>query len=665
MQIKLWLSHARALSAGRKMILGAVVCLLLGMTILLLGSRLVDTREPHLRGALNDQVAYTITARSLLTKGTLQSNTVLPSTLWQQTTRDLLYMPGHPAAIAVSYKLFGVGAFQSIIPSLLSYLIAMLAIYLIGARLYSPGAGLVAGVLFALFPPVLFFAYTAMAELTFLAAFSAAVCACIFLPHRLRPWLGPFCLTVPFLFRETAAFVALPLGLYFWLDRRDKLAWRSLVFVTLSIVLLSALYRSDFSAKRPSVLKANVFGDWHSVYDDAPAQQAISNPNWRDWMRVLPGHMVHNLAALFFNRDFVPWAAAGNYVLMLSMVLVGLMALFRGDKLAWSLSALNIIAVSAAVTLVGVSGYRGVRYLMFTYALSVVVIAPPLIKATSRVGARRMVVVVAASAAAAALSLLTVGVVRNIYKSLDDRHLINRGQIAVIEIMGYALAAGIIGLFIIWRRRKRRRADALPLTERPPVSALIRQSYPALTVIAGTALVTLSCVFDYPSMGYLLLAYAFSLVWIAWLLAKVVTRIASERLSLTIAVGVSAVALLLFSLSVVKNMYTFFADQDVVDSRSAAALETVGHDNARMLVTPFDISIRYRYDHFPVPWAFAPYNQPTLQLLVSRFDVGTLILPDDHLLLQNPAALAGLGFYQERVLTIDKANYVVYKRSAP
>jgi hypothetical protein len=275
-----------------------------------------------------------------------------------------------------------------------------------------------------------------------------------------------------------------------------------------------------------------------------------------------------------------------------------------------------------------------------------------------------MVVVVAASAAAAALSLFTLGAVRNLYESLDDRQLINRRQIVVFEIMGYAVAAAIIGLFII-RRRKRRRAVAPPVTERTPVSALIPwQTYPALTVIAGTALVVLSCGSNYPSMGYLLLAYAFSFVWIAWLLAKVVTCIASERLSLTVAVGVSVVALLLSSLGVVKNMYTFFADQDVVDSRCAAALESVGHDNARMLVTPFDISIRYRYDHFPVRWAFAPHNQPTLELLAARFDLGTLILPDDHPLLQNPAALARLGFYKERVLTIEKANYVVYKRPA-
>src|SRR5437867_2067796 len=149
-----WLNSLRALPAAQKMVLGAAVCLLTGLAILAAGSCLIDTKEPHLWGPLNDQIGYINSARSLLATGTLQSNTILPSTLWQKTTKDVLYMPGHPAAIALSYRLFGIGAFQSIIPSLASYLIAMLAIYFIGARFYSPIAGLVASFLFALFPPI-------------------------------------------------------------------------------------------------------------------------------------------------------------------------------------------------------------------------------------------------------------------------------------------------------------------------------------------------------------------------------------------------------------------------------------------------------------------------------------------------------------------------------
>jgi hypothetical protein len=516
--------HLGALSVQRKKMLAAVVCLLLGLAILVAGSWFIDTNELHLYGILNDQIGYITVARNLVTKGTLQSNTIVPSTLWQRATNDLLYMPGHPAAIALSYRLFGIGAFQSIIPSLVSYLVAMLAIFLIGTRCYSSMVGLVASLLFALFPPVLFFAYTAMAELTFLAAFTAAVCACLYLPDRFRPWLGPFCLAVPFLFRETAALVAPALGFYFWLDGRSKPAWRTFVFVVLSVVLLGALFRSDFSAGRPSLLTAHIFGDLNAVYYDALAQQAVSHPRWQDWVRVLPARATRNLKFLFFASEAAPWEGGSNYVLIAAIAFVGLIAVLRADKLAYSFSAFSIIAGTALVVLYAVSDFRGMRYLLFTYALNVVVIASLLVRIGSKVCARRLPLVVAASASVVAMAVLSLGVVR--------------------------------------------------------------------------------------------------------------------------------------------GMSNWFTKGDVIDRKYETILETIGHDDTRMLVTPPQMSVRYRYYHFPVDWAFLPHNLPTLKLLAARFDIGTLVLDNTHQLLQEPSTLAGLGFYKDRDLTIDGVHYVVYKRPA-
>jgi hypothetical protein len=518
-----WLSSVRAMPRARRVSLGAAVCLFLGITILLLGSRIIDTSKPHLYQTLNDQIAYINVARSLLTKGTLQSNTVLPATLWQKNTNDFLYMPGNPAAIALSYKLFGIGPFQSIIPSLVSYLIAMLAIYFIGVRFYSPTVGLVASLLFALYPPALFFAFTAMAELTFVAAFTAAVCACLYLPDRWRPWLGPLCLAVPFLFRETAAFVALPLGLFFWLERRDKFAWRALVFVALSVVLLAAIYRSDFSAGRPSLFKATIFGEPHAIYDDAPGQQAASNPTLKDWARVIPVRSLQNLRGLLFDPSVVPWSAPAKFTLLTMMVLAGLAAIMYRDKLAWSFSALNMISLTALVTLYGTNGYAGVRHLLFAYAVSVVVVASLLVRVASRVVSRRV-----------------------------------------------------------------------------------------LTVLAS----------------------------------------------------ISVIVVLVLTLAVVRNIYHFFAAGDEIDRRQANALESVGHDNTRLLVTPYQLAVLYRYNHFPVVWSFPPNNQPTLEILAARYDIGTMILDGNSPLLQDPAMLATLGFYKEGGLTVDDFNYVVYKRGA-
>jgi hypothetical protein len=650
------LTSIRALPAARKIALGAALCLAAGIVILFAGSRVVNVNEPHLWGPLNDQIAYINVARSLLEKGRLESNTVLPSTLWQKNKNDVLYMPGHPAAIALSYKLFGVGAFQSVIPSLLSYLIAMLAIYFIGVRCYSPTVGLIASLLFALFPTVLFFALTAMAELTFVAAFTAAVCGCLYLPHRWRPWLGPFCLAVPFLFRETAAFVAIPLGLFFWWEQRDKLAWRSVVFVFLTVVVLAMIFRADFSAGRPSLWKAGIFGDWHAVYDDAIAQQAISHPAWHDWLRIVPGRVISNGAFLFYNQDYVPWASGANYTIMAVMALVALAAVLYRDKLAWSFSVFNLISMTALVTVFSVSGYRSSRYLLFVYALSVVVIARLMIRVSSRIDARRLIIVGIGGTSAAALSLFSLGVVRNTYSSLAVRSLIDSRHTITIVNLGYLLAM-LVGAALVWRYLKRRRGRKTEVSEAPAKRFWDYSALGLATIIGFEAL------FDSPgyrSMRYLLFSYTLSIVLITWLMRKIFRRIPTRQPVLITILGLAA--LLAFSLLIVSSMYTFLAAQDATDLKYAAALESVGHNNTRMLVTPFGLSTRYRYDHFPVRWAFLPENPPTLNLLATRFDIGTLILRDDHPLLNDPATLAALGFYKEQTLVIDSFNFLVYKR---
>lgn len=587
--------------------------------------------------------------------GKLQSYSILPSTLWQQKTSDFLYMPGHPLMIAASYRLFGVGAFQSILPSLVSYLVAILCIYLIGARCYSPHSGVTAAILFALFPPILFLAFTAMSELTLLAAFTAAICLWIYLPPPLKPWLGPCCVALSFLFRETSAFVIPALGLYLWFENPRKL-WRPIAVVGLSLILLTVLYRADFSANRPSLLSANTFGDWHAIYDDAEAQQAASNVTVRDWIKVIPVRALKNIGTLIYNRDFAPWAVGGNYVVTASMILVGLIALLYKDKWAYSLSALNLVTLTAAVSLVNISGYRAVRYLMFTYALNIVVIAPHLIR--PRPHLRKRLRTVAVGAVAAGVSISTLEPVRSVYKYLETKHLINRGGVPGFTISFYAITIAVIAYLIV----RRRRAKVSPrLTVDSPINlSTVLHSRRVLMILALFAVLLLSGVGDYPSRAYLVLAYTVSVLCLVWLLGRLNVGILSRHSIPSITV---TCAMFLFSLAVVRNMYRFFAAQDATDTAYAVSLESIGHDNSRMLATPFDVSIRYRYDHFPLPWSFTPYNEETLKLLTARFDVATLVVEDDAPLLRNESNFINLGFYKDRTLMIGDRKYVVFKRA--
>ena len=661
-----WLSYVRGLPATRKLVLGAAVSVILGVAILAAGSRLVNTHELHFWGALNDQIGYITVARNMLTNGTVQGDSILPSTLWQKKSRYVLYMPGHSATIALSYRLFGIGPLQSIIPNLLSFLIAIMAVYFIGARIYSPASGLVASLLFALFPPALFFAYTAMAELTFVAVFMTGVAVFLYLPDRLRPWLGPFCMALPFLFRETAALIVIPLGLYYWLEGRKQPSWRPWIFVALSVLMLIVIFRMDFSAGRPSLLKANVFGDWHAVYDDATAQQAAAGTTLGDWLRVLPTRTIRNIKSVFSTPEYAPWASTANYVLLALMILVGLIAVLRGDRFASGLTLLNVVAASAAFVIVGISGYRGARHLMFTYALNVIVISPYLLKVYSQPRFIKQSTKIAAIACpiAALLAIFSLEAMRDFYAPLANLQTIDRNRLSLLVtiLYGVTVVSGLAALVIFWLRKRRRSGvEPAPLLSRHRSSPLFRHLSASIIIVAFGLLV-LSTEIGYRGKRFLLFAYIFSAVAMVWLISKILPRIS---LGGPLQAGVLTFLLLLGGTVIsVREMFTFFTTQDGIDQTYALALESIGHDDTRMLVTPFDLSVRYRYSHFPVSWAFLPYDQPTLELLAARFDIGTMVLRDDHPLLQNPAMLSSLGFYKDRELRIGGSTFDVYKRPA-
>lgn len=661
-----WLSYVRGLPATRKLMSGAAVSATLGVVILAAGSRLVNTNELHFWGALNDQIGYVTVARNMLTNGTVQGDSILPSTLWQKKSRYVLYMPGHSATIALSYRLFGVGALQSIIPNLVSFLIAIMAVYFVGARIYSPASGLVASLLFALFPPALFFAYTAMAELTFVAAFMVGVAVCLYLPDRLRPWLGPFCIAFPFLFRETAALIVIPLGLYFWLEGRKRPSWRPWIFVALSVLMLIVIFRMDFSAGRPSLLKANVFGDWHAVYDDATAQQAAADTTLRDWLQVLPTRTARNIESVFSTPEYAPWASTANYTLLALMLLVGLIAVRRGDRFAWSLTVLNVVAASAAFVIVGISGYRGARHLMFTYALNVIVISPRIIKIFSQPTQIKQSTKIAAVACpiAALLAIFSLGVVKDFYRFFADQTLMDRNRIRLLITILYGVTAvsGLAVLVIVGRRKRWRLGmEHAPLLSKLRSSPLFR-NLSASIIIVAFGLLVLATEINYRGRRFLLFAYSLAAVVMVWLISKILSRISLGGPLMTGAL--TCVLLCGGTVLSVRAMFTYFTNQDGIDQTYALALESIGHDDTRMLVTPFDLSVRYRYSHFPVSWAFLPYDLPTLELLAARFDIGTMVLKDDHPLLQNPASLSALGFYKDRELRIGESKFDVYKRPA-
>jgi len=72
-------------------------------------------------------------------------------------------------------------------------------------------------------------------------------------------------------------------------------------------------------------------------------------------------------------------------------------------------------------------------------------------------------------------------------------------------------------------------------------------------------------------------------------------------------------------------------------------LESLRPDNRMLVASPYDISLGYVQEHYPVRWAFLPSDCRTMRLLNERYEIGTVVLPENEAseeMLQG----CGLGF---------------------
>jgi hypothetical protein len=507
---------------------GMVSVCLLATLVLLISSRLVDLSRLHFGYSdrhLNDQVSYISVARNLVDTGTLSSNFVYPSVLYQTTNKNYLYMPGHYYALAVSYLVFGFGILQSFLPSLVSFVLASACTFLIGAKIYSRAVGFVSAILFILFPANIIYAYTAMSEMTLVFASTLAFCIFVYLPERFKPYVSPLLLIIPFIFRETGALLLLPMALMILLNRPPRIR-ATAVFLLASLAILILTFKSDISSGRPSLLYANMFDDsFTTTYTDAVAQRAIS-PHLQDW----PGAV---MAKSMRNLDFVV-SSIYNFKLSFDLLLV-----------------------------------------------------------------------------LAILFILAFAIVYGIYKQ---------------DV--FSLASGILAL----------------------TTFLFALSFYAL--------------YSYRGLRILLFTYPLSAVFVAYLYQKYVLTNDSLRRTAAPALFRHAplIILMLISFLSVDVMFGRFSRLDAVEDQHTLFLEQIGHDQQKMLVAPFQLSLDYAYRHHPLKSSFTPANGETFELLANLYDIGTVILPSsDYSSSFKPGDFERFGLLLDRAVTYEGQEYLIFK----
>jgi hypothetical protein len=325
----------------------------------------------HISGlsdALNDQVGYISVARNFVEHGELRSSIIYPATLRQGKTRNYLHMPGQYWALAAAYRVCGFGVLPSLLPSLLAFVLAAVALWLAGRTLYDAETGLLAALFFVVFPANVVFALTAMAELPLIGACVVAFTGFLFVSPRWRPYAGALLLVIPFLFRETAALLVIPMAA---LALRDGGRWgygRAALLLIASVVVLASVYRSEMSAQRPG-LNTYQIDDAHSLakYDDATV--AAAPASGKDWLAAAAANTVVNGRRLFATLASSPLERISLVIIAVGTLLVMAYGVgqARRDPLPLACGVLALVGFAFVFALYAIDRYRGVRTLLCTY----------------------------------------------------------------------------------------------------------------------------------------------------------------------------------------------------------------------------------------------------------------------------------------------------------
>ncbi len=292
------------LEIPRNSVAALVIVLLLCSTLLVYRSGLAFTLSP---GSVlgGDQLNYLTCAKSVLQSGILESSTIYPGLLNQTFSHLYLYMPGHCLAIATGFALFGIGAWQAILPSVFGLWISVLSIYFIGLRYYSSRVGLIAALSMLFSGSSLFYAVTAMSELTVMASGLLALSIFAWMRFRFKNLLVPGILLLPFLFRETSATLIIVI-LAFIVYERQRIV-RSVSFEILSVALLSfffllAIYLMP-QLHRPSLWLG---GFYTKDFTDAYALEGF-HPTMQDFLAAAWGKFTHNWEKVYWPNEWISW----------------------------------------------------------------------------------------------------------------------------------------------------------------------------------------------------------------------------------------------------------------------------------------------------------------------------------------------------------------------
>ena len=104
----------------------------------------------------------------------------------------------------------------------------------------------------------------------------------------------------------------------------------------------------------------------------------------------------------------------------------------------------------------------------------------------------------------------------------------------------------------------------------------------------------------------------------------------------------AAVAFLAWQVNVGVSAFQNIEAALAFDQQMLTQVEAVRHDDRTLLVCHPTLGLVYVLRHYPVKWSFVPANDRTLQLLASRYRIGTIIQDADSTEIVQGASLDAL-----------------------
>jgi len=362
-----------------------------------------------LDGRLNDTSEYVGTARWIAENGTFRHQTVIASYAYNPSFR--YYMPGYYVLMAISFRLFGYGAWQSVLPSAGGYVLTVILICLLTRRLVSSKAGLLVSAAYALFPAHLVFSMTAMMESTFIGASILSIYLSSTVPIRWLSVMTPLFVAIPFMVRETGFLMVVFPVLRLSVAGVWRYRWAIVSALGTSIIFLRGLYSWWYR--------------FNGIDINANAWLATGGFNYDDAMVTISGGTSYaEYATLIFIRiqsnltEFAKTLTSPHilfpfyYIVFFSLLFCAIAVSKSRWKLGCSIPAATVTAVSltslATLAFYTMSGYTGMRMLIHLVPMLFVSGALALSRLTSIAKGRHLALAAMASAVAMIYLLLSL-----------------------------------------------------------------------------------------------------------------------------------------------------------------------------------------------------------------------------------------------------------------